>query len=237
MAASAETPDKFDNAVKALGLPTYTTDVTDGQPLTYNGQPIPSVSAWAFGGTKVGEVSDLYDSDGGYFLAKLDAITPGGIPSLDAAKNDIKLLLARKKAVEKMTDPAHKFAIAASGSSMEQAGQVLNTKVSTTAPFTRLSGLPMVPSSGRIVGAAFALAVGAVSEPIVTDQAVYVIHVDRRVDADKKAFDAAKDQLRSQFLNSMQQERIREFEANLRSAAKITDRRKEVEAAMRHAST
>ena len=237
MAASSETPDKFDAAVKALGLQTYTTDVTDGQPLTYNGQPIASVSAWAFGGTKVGEVSDLYDNDAGYYLAKLDAITSGGTPSLDVAKNDIKLLLARQKAVQKMIDPAHKFAIAASGSSMAQAGQILNTKVDKTDAFTRISGLPTLPSSGKVVGAAFTLPIGTVSEPIVTEQAAYVIQVDRRVDADKKAFDATKDQLRSQYLNSMQQERIREFEANLRSEAKITDRRKEIEAAMRHASS
>ena len=61
--------------------------------------------------------------------------------------------------------------------------------------------------------------------------------VDRRVDADRKTFDAAKDQLRGQYLNSMQQGRIQEFVANLKSAAKITDRRKEVEAAMRRTSS
>lgn len=237
MASSSETPDKFDAAVKALGLQAYTTDVTEGQPLTYNGQPVPSVSAWAFAGTKVGETSDLYDDDAGYYLAKLDALTPGGTPSLDAAKNDIKLLLARKKAVQKMVEPARKFAIAASGSSMAQAGQVLHTPVSTTPMFTRISGLPDLPASGEVVGAAFALPVGAVSEPIVTDQAVYDIVVDRRVEADRKAFDATKDQLRGQYLSSMQQGRIREFQANLRSAAKITDRRKEIEASMRRSSS
>ncbi len=63
MAASAETPDKFDAAVKTLGLKTFTADVTEGQPLVHEGNPIPSVSAWAFGGTKRGESSDLFDDD------------------------------------------------------------------------------------------------------------------------------------------------------------------------------
>lgn len=237
MGASSETPDKFDAAVKALGLKTYTTDVTEGQTLVYNGQQIPSVSAWAFGGAKVGESSDLYDDDAGYYLARLDALTPGGTPSLDAAKRDIKLLLARKKAVQKEVDPARKFAIAASASSLAQAGQLLNTRVIKTDAFTRVSGIPDAPNASRIVGAAFALPVGTVSEPIVTDDAVYVIEVNRRVDADRKTFDAAKDQLRGQYLSSMQQGRIQEFVANLKSAAKITDRRKEVEAAMRRSSS
>ncbi|HSU96410.1 MAG TPA: peptidylprolyl isomerase, partial [Gemmatimonadaceae bacterium] len=92
-------------------------------------------------------------------------------------------------------------------------------------------------NASRIVGAAFALPVGTVSEPIVTDNAVFVIEVNRRVDADRKTFDAAKEQLRGQYLNSMQQARIQEFVANLKSAAKITDRRKEVEASMRRTSS
>ncbi|HSU96175.1 MAG TPA: peptidyl-prolyl cis-trans isomerase [Gemmatimonadaceae bacterium] len=237
MAASAETPDKFDAAVKALGLKAHTADVTEGQPLVYDGQQIPSVSAWAFGGAKVGESSDLYDDDAGYYLARLDTLTPGGTPSLDAAKRDIKLLLARKKAVQKEVDPARKFAIAASASSLAQAGKLLNTQVVQTDAFTRVSGIPDAPNASRIVGAAFALPVGTVSEPIVTDNAVFVIEVNRRVDADRKTFDAAKDQLRGQYLNSMQQARIQEFVANLKSAAKITDRRKEVEASMRRTSS
>src|SRR6185437_2222110 len=101
----------------------------------------------------------------------------------------------------------------------------------------RVSGIPDAPNASKIVGAAFALPVGAGSEPIVTDNAVFVIQVDRRVDADRKTFDAAKSQLRSQYLSSMQQGRIQEFVSNLKSAAKITDRRKEVEAAMRRTSS
>ncbi|MEO7217243.1 MAG: peptidyl-prolyl cis-trans isomerase, partial [Gemmatimonadaceae bacterium] len=237
MTASAETPEKFDAAVKRLGLKPFTTDVTEGQPLVYNGRSIPSVSAWAFGSAKVGESSDLFDNDGGYYIARLESLTPGGTPSLQASKNDIKALLARKKAIEKLADPAHKLAVVASAGGLEKAGQLLHTPVAKTDAFTRVSGLPNVPSSARIVGAAFALPVGTVSEPIVTDDAVYVIAVDRRVDADRKTFDAQKDQLRAQYMNSMQQSRIQEFVANLKSAAKITDRRKEIEAAMARTSS
>ncbi len=237
MAGSAETPAKFDAAVKRLGLKTFTADVTEDQPLTYNGASIPSVSAWAFGGTKVGESSDLYDDDNGYYLARLESITPGGTPSLDAAKHDIKILLAREKAVRNLVDPAKKLAVVASAGSLEKAGELLHTQVVTTKTFTRVSGLPDAPSSARIVGAAFALPVGTVSEPIVTDDAVYVIAVDRRVDADRKLFDSTKDQLRGQYLNSMQQGRIQEFVTNLRSSAKITDRRTEIAPSLRITSS
>ncbi|MDQ2890746.1 MAG: peptidyl-prolyl cis-trans isomerase [Gemmatimonadota bacterium] len=232
MAASAETPDKFNAAVKALGLRTFTADVTEGQPLLEDGASVPSVSAWAFGG-KVGESSDLFDDEHGYYMARLDALTPGGAQSLDVVKNDIHTLLARQKAVQSEGDPARKFAIAASASSITQAGQILNTRTTRSETFTRTSGLPQLPNSGRVVGAAFALPAGTVSEPIVTDGAVYVMTVDRRVEADRKAFDSAKEQLRSQYLNSMQQGRIQEFLNNLRAAANITDRRKDIQASLR----
>ena len=236
MAASAETPDKFNNAVKTLGLRTFTTDVTDGQPLMYNGASIPSVSAWAFG-AKVGESSDLYDDERGYYMARLDALTPGGTPSLDAAKSDIRNLLAREKAVKNEVDPARKFAIAASASSIANAGRILNTRTATTGMFTRASGLPSLPTPARVVGAAFALPIGSVSEPIVTEDAVYVISVDRRVEADRKVFDATKEELRGQYLRSMQQGRIQEFLSNLRADAKITDRRKDIQASLRRANS
>ncbi|MEO7104681.1 MAG: peptidyl-prolyl cis-trans isomerase, partial [Gemmatimonadaceae bacterium] len=237
IAGSSELPAKFDEAVKRLGLKTFTADVTEGQPLVHDGAPIPSVSAWAFQGTKAGESSDLYDDQNGYYLARLESVSPGGVPTLDAAKNDIKTLLAREKAVKKLVDPAHKLAVVASAGSLQKAGELLNTRIVTTKPFTRVSGLPDVPSSARIVGAAFALPVGTVSEPIVTDDAVYVIAIDRRVDADRKVFDATKDQLRSQYLSSMQQGRIQEFVTNLRDDAKITDRRKDIEASLRRTSS
>ena len=34
---------------------------------------IPSVSAWAFGGAKAGETSELFDDENGYYLARLDS--------------------------------------------------------------------------------------------------------------------------------------------------------------------
>ena len=45
----------------------------------YLGHVVPSASAWAFGGAKVGESSDLFDDDQGYYLVRLDSLSPGGV--------------------------------------------------------------------------------------------------------------------------------------------------------------
>lgn len=237
LAAGADRAARFDSAVKTLGLTATRGEVFEGQPLVINGQPIPSVSAWAFNGAKPGETSDLFDDAGGYYLARLESVSPGGSPTLDAVKNDIRGFLARKKAVAILVDPARKLATAAAGSSLEQAGRVLNTQVVSTGSFSRVSGLPQLPNSSRVVGASFALPLGQVSAPIVTDDAVYVIRVDKRVQADRKAFEAQKGALRQQAASSMQQARIQQYLAGLRESAKITDRRKEIQSSIRTANS
>lgn len=237
MAANAEQPARFDAAVKALHLSATRADVTEGQPLVVNGTQIPSVSAWAFGGAKPGETSDLFDDENGYYLARLESVSPGGVPPLAQVKNDIRTLLQRQKAVNALLDPARKLATAAAGSSLEQAGRILNTPVEKSPPFTRLSGIPNLPDAQRVVGAAFALPIGQVSAPVASDVAVYVIRVDRRTEADRKAWEAQKEEQRRQAMQAMQQARIQEFVQSLRANAKITDHRKEIEAAQRRSNS
>lgn len=238
MAASAtDHPEHFDAAVRQLGLTATRANVTEGQPLVSNGEQVPSVSAWAFSGAKPGETSDLFDDESGYYLARLESVTPGGVPSLDQVKTEIRTYLAHQKAVQALAEPAQKLATAAAASSLDQAGSVLNTPVQKTGYFTRLSGLPNVPGSERLVGAAFTLPLHQVSAPIVGDDAVFVAVVDNRTEADRKAFDAQKSAERQQILGSLQQSRIREFLANLRESAKITDRRKDIKEAMRATSS
>lgn len=87
-----------------------------------------------------------------------------------------------------------------------------------------------VPGLGRFtqaIGAAFALPVGAVSEPIATPNGVYVIRVDRRVTADRTAWEQQKDVQRAGMIQQLREQRVQQFMANLRQSAKIEDYRKE----------
>ena len=87
------------------------------------------------------------------------------------------------------------------------------------------------------VGAAFSLPVGAVSEPIKTSTAVFVLRVDRRVPADSAVWLKQKDTQRQTVLRTLRQQRVEEFLADLRQVAKITDNRKVIEAASRRSAT
>src|SRR3954469_3616319 len=71
IAASSDQPAKFDSAARALQMPVLRATVIEGNPLTVNGEYIPSVGPWAFEGAKAGETSELFDAEDGYYLARL----------------------------------------------------------------------------------------------------------------------------------------------------------------------
>ena len=235
--AQAESRAQFDHAAKMMGLTPAVIHVTEGTPAFLNGRQVPSVSAWAFGGAKVGESSDLYESENGFYLARLDSLTPGGLPAFEAAKPEIIRALARKRALDRLATKAQEIATKAAGSSLEQAAKAGNHEAIKSPPFTRTSFVPDLGQMTEAVGAAFSLPVGAVSAPIKTQNAVFVLRVDRRVPSDSAAWLKQKDTQRQTVMQTLHSERLEEFLADLRQVAKIVDNRKVLETANRRDST
>jgi peptidyl-prolyl cis-trans isomerase D len=233
MAASIDQPTKFDSAARVLQIPVIRANVIEGNPLTVNGQYIPSVGSWAFEGTRPGETSELFDADDGYYLARLDSLTPGGTQSLDQAKQDIRTYLMRQKKVDALIPQARNFAKVAAASSLESASKLMGMQVVSTKPFTRVTGVQELAQAPEAVGAAFSLPVNTVSEPIRGTAAVVVERVDKRFPADRAEFDKQKVALRQQAMSQLRQQRVQQFLSNLRAVAKIDDRRKQVEASAR----
>jgi peptidyl-prolyl cis-trans isomerase D len=233
LAASTDQPAKFDEAARILQIPVIKTSVIEGNAVTVNGQFIPSVGPWAFQGAKPGETSELFDAEDGYYLARLDSLTPGGTQSLDQAKQDIRTYLLRQKKIDALLPQARNFAKVAAASSLESASKLMNMQVVSTKPFTRVTGVPELAQAPEAVGAAFTLPLHTVSEPIRSTGEVVVERVDNRMPANRAAFDTQKETLRSQALQQLRQQRVREFLTNLRSVAKVDDKRKQIEASAR----
>lgn len=233
IAASQDQPAKFDQAARELHIPILKSPVIEGNPLTINGQFIPSVGPWAFQGARPGETSELFDADDGYYLARLDSLTPGGTQSLDQAKNDIRAYLLRQKKIDALLPQARNFAKVAAGSNLEAASKLMNMPVVPTKYFTRVTGTQELAQAPEAVGAAFTLPLQVVSEPIRGSGEVVVLRVDNRIAANRAAFDAQREVLKQQALGQLRRQRVTEFLTNLKSVAKIDDRRKQVEASTR----
>ena len=233
IAASTDKPEKLDEASRTLGIPIQKATVVETDALTINGRFIPSVGAWAFSGAKPGETSDLFDAEDGYYLGRLDALTPGGIPTLEQATPEIRALLAKQKKLEKLLPRARAIAADAAKTSLEQAGQKAGIQVVQSPRFTRVGGAEGMGRLNEAVGAAFSLPLNTVSAPIRTHEAIFIERVNLRVVSDSLTWAKQKDIQRAQVTGQLQQAKVREFLQNLRETAKIEDFRKQVQAANR----
>jgi peptidyl-prolyl cis-trans isomerase D len=233
-AGSSEVGSKLDSAAHHMGLTIVSVAATEDQPAMADGKVIPSVSAWAFGGAKPGETSELFDDDNGYYLARLDSLHAGGSPNFDDVKDEVRKRVAQQRSIDNLMPMAQKLAAAAAGSTLEAAAQQAGKTVAHTPTFARTMMVPGLGQFTEPVGAAFALPSGAVSQAIKSNDGVYVIRVDSRRMADSAAWVAQRDAQRTTRLQQLREQKVRMFLIDLRQSAKVDDRRKQINAAMRH---
>lgn len=232
LAAGSSEPAKFDEAVQALGLLVTQVPVTEGQPAAYAGRGVRGVSGWAFSGVTVGETSDLIDDENGYYLARLDTLNVGGEQPFTVVKEDILRALQERVATDALVPQAEAFLADAKSNTLEAAAAKSGLTVDETNTFTRTSFVEGLGFSNEAVGAAFGAPLG---QPLLVKvlDAVYVMRVERRVEASRVDFDAQKESLRRQRMNDAREERIRIWLDDLRKEAKVDDRRREVNASLR----
>jgi peptidyl-prolyl cis-trans isomerase D len=233
IAGSSDKPGVLDEASKKLGIPIKHGTVLETDALTIDGKFIPSVGPWAFQGAKVGETSELFDAEDGYYLGRLDSLTKGGLPSLEQATPEIKAVLAIQKKLDKLMPRATQLATNAAKSTLEAAASGAGMTVVHSEPFTRVGGAEGIGRLNQAIGAAFSLPIGAVSAPIRVYDGIFVERVDSRKMTDKAEFEKQKATQRASVTQQLRQQRVRDYLQNLRDNAKIVDRRKEIEAAQR----
>jgi len=232
-AASSEQGAKLDSAARKLGLQVFKVVASEDEPATYQGRPVPSVSAWAFGGARPGETSELFDDESGYYLARLDSLQEGGDPKFDSAKPLVRQEVARERAIDKLLPAAQRLADAAATSGLEAAAAQQSLQVQNSPMFSRGTFVPGLGQFNEAIGVAFGLPVQAVSAPVRTNEGYYVLRVDKRVQADSAAWLKQKDAQRQARMQQVQQQRAQMYLADLRQSAKIDDRRKKISATAR----
>jgi peptidyl-prolyl cis-trans isomerase D len=235
IAAGSDQPSKFDEGAKALGLTPFKVEVNEGEPAMHEGKYVPSVSAWAFGGARRGEVSELFDAEDGYYLARLESLTESA-KTFEAAKADVRGRVALDRAVERAVPQANQLAAAARSSTLEAAAAAQKLPVQKTGLVTRSDAATLFGSVGEALGAAFALPVNTVSVPIRQRDGVFVLRVDQKKPADRATFEVKKKEIRAARQQQLRQQYLQAYFEDLRKSAKIDDRRKEIAAQIRRQS-
>jgi len=226
-------PAMFDSAAAELGLTISSVVATENEPLTFAGRYVPGLSAWAFGGSSVGESSDLQDAPEAYYIARIDSLRDGGIPPLNDVKEDIRRQLEREKKIEQLMPQAQQLVAAARTSSLADAARGQTLTVEQSGRFARSSLVPGMGQFNQAVGAAFGLRLGQISAPIKTDDGVFVLQLDELAKADSADFELITPVFRMQTLQSLRSERVQQYLVGLRESADIRDDRKKIQATVR----
>jgi peptidyl-prolyl cis-trans isomerase D len=218
----------FDSATAAMGLETAQIVAIEGEPLVWNGRYVPDIGSWAFRSAEEGHISALVAAEDAYYLARLDSLTLGGRPTLETMREDIRRQLLREKKIQAAVPRATAVSNAvAAGATLEAAAERAGVEVQQSPMFTRTMAVPGIGRYNRAIGAAFGLPVGAVSQPIMTDDGVYVLRVDRRTQADRTAWEAQKEVQRAGTIQQLREQRVQQFMASLRQGADVRDYRRE----------
>ena len=180
-------------------------------------------------GAKTGQVSDLLETEQAFFVARLESFTPEGVTPLAQATPQIR----RQLVLEKKQEQARKIgqemvAQARGGRTLQQVAAARGLEVRQAGPFTRGDPNPALGQANAAVGAAFGVPVGKVSDVVKTTAGLFIIRPVARTEADRKAFDAQKQQMRAMAASRLQQGAVERWLESLRKNADIEDRRKEI---------
>ncbi|WP_026135484.1 peptidylprolyl isomerase [Nafulsella turpanensis] len=222
-ASSVEDQESFEAQVKEDSLNVFTARnlgqnerrIND----MYEARPI---VMWAYNeNTSVGEVSEVYELEDRYVVAVLTDATEKGVASLSDVRDE---LIAKVKNEEKAAIIKEKLASIDAGTLEEMAAAFGPDAKVYTASDLKLGdfSLPTIGFAPKVVGTAFALEPGEVSEPLETQNGVAVVKTLAKTMAPEIAdYNAYREQLqqsRSNRIPYLITEAVRE-------AAEIEDER------------
>ncbi|MFZ5622902.1 MAG: peptidyl-prolyl cis-trans isomerase [Gemmatimonadota bacterium] len=220
-------PAALDTAARVLKLEIgHVNPVVEGRPAMIGQLQVPDAGIWAFRAKK-GETSPLIETPHSYYLFRVDSVTPAGTPPLAGIRGEVELALRNRKKAEIAKGKAEELeAKLAAGQALKEAAAALGLPYQEFGPFSRLN--PPFPNP-IVAGAAFGLAPGEHSPVITTPDGLYVLQSLSRQPADSAAFVKNLPQIRTEMLQQLRQQRVRGYLASLRAAAKVQDRREELQ--------
>lgn len=223
LAAEQLDPAALDTVARALRLPIgQTGPVQEGSRVLLGPFVVPDAGAWSLR-AKPGETSPVIEGETAFYVFRLDSLAPAGTPELAQIRGVVERQARELKKEEKAKEMAKALvARVKAGTPLATASEAMGLSHREFPAFARVAP-PL--SNAKLVGAIFGLTDGQTSDVITTDEGLYVVQMNQRLPADTLAFEASKETLRAEAIQGLRQERIRQYLASLRAAAKIVDRR------------
>ncbi len=200
LAKQISKPADLDRVAKANGLAVQESGFfARDEPILGLG-PAPEASAKAFD-LKPGEVAGPLRASRGFLFETLVAKQDPYVPKLDEVKERVRDEVVKTKARELATSKAAEIAAKLKTSAdFEKAAKAAGLEAKTTDLIARDAPIPDLGVAPTVDDKAFSLPVGAVSDPIATDNGTAVIKVLEKKEVTPDEWKGAKDTFRDQLL-------------------------------------
>jgi peptidyl-prolyl cis-trans isomerase D len=217
----------LEEAAAALGLEVQQAEMTE------NFSILPGVGLadegrdWIFEDQEgVGAVSPVFENRDAFYILEIVRESAPGVLSLDDARADIEAELRRQGKVGLALEEAQGFRRELdAGTSLEALSERLGLVTQSTGAFSRQQFVPVLGVRNAAVGLAFSAAEGAIAGPVQAGNQVFLIRVDRRVEADRDAWMEQKEFQRAQVIEQLRQQRLELWIQGLRETTRIVDGR------------
>jgi parvulin-like peptidyl-prolyl isomerase len=216
----------LEQAATSMGLTARTADITLDFPFIAGAGQITEGADWAFEEATPGDVSPVFETSTAFYALELVSSEPEGVMSLETATAAIESTLRFEGKMERArTEAQQVIDRARGGAALANVAAEMSLEVRTAGPFARDDFVPGVGRQNAVVGAAFGLPIGQVSDVVSTPTNHYVLEVLQRTPPDSTVWRQQVDEQRRQAVAIVQQQRLQEWIEALRANARIVDRR------------
>ncbi len=184
---------------------------------------------WAFGDAQPKEVSQVFETPEAFYMLELISRTPAGPTPLAEASPIIGQILAIQKKMEKERIVARQMVDQIrAGQPIDQVAAAHGARVQDAGPFTHRDFVPGIGQVNAVVGTAFGLNPGQVSDPVEANGLLYIIQTVAKTPANRTEFEQQKGFQRARMQQTMADQRWQQFLVAVRQSAKIVDNRDKV---------
>ena len=199
-------------------------------------QAVPGISAnttwlvnWFFE-QEPGAVSQVVEDDSGLLVAQLVAKRPEGTVPLDELKDRLEpLVRAQKKAARAAAQLEAVRREVGAGVTLAQAAQNAGVEFHSPEAFSRSESVEGLGRANAVIGAAFRLEKGRLSEVIEvaegSKRGAYLLKLLEKTPVDEEQFAAQREQVIAQLQAQREQEAVQNWFAHLYDTAEIEDNR------------
>ncbi len=220
-------------AAAALALSADTLEIIEARPLVPEAGPIAEGGEWAFEPeTAPGDVSPVFENRASFYSIELISVDPAGYMTAEEAETAIRQTLGLRKKLAVAAEEARLVVEQVRGGrSLAEAAAEAGLEVRDAGPFTRNDFVPGLGYRNAAVGTAFGIGVDDVSDPVESNQNVFLLERTGSEAADSAAWVAQVEAQRLQTVAGLRNSRLDQWLVALREAAEVVDRREEVLAA------